>query len=54
MNLTQLCGVAHLPMYVCSVLCAWVGLEPYVEIKCFVSCSFDSISEAHESKEWHL
>ena len=37
-----------------SVLCAWVGLELYVETKCFVSSSFDSVSGAHESKEGHL
>ena len=34
--------------------CAWVGPEPYIETKCFVSYSIDSISRAHESKEGHL
>ena len=31
LNPTQLYGVAPRPMYVCCLLCAWVGLEPYVE-----------------------
>ena len=54
MNPTQLCGAIPYPMYACCVPYAWVGPEPYVETKGFVSYSFDSISEAHESKEGHL
>ena len=49
MNPTKLCGVTPRPMYVCCLPCAWVGLKLYIEKKCFVSYSFDSISEAHES-----
>ena len=49
----DLCGVAPRPMYACCVLCAWVGLEPYIETN-VVSYSFDSINEAQESKEGHL
>ena len=36
------------PMYTCCLPYVWVGPELYVETKCFVSYSFDSISEAHE------
>ena len=54
MNPTQLFGVAPHPMYACYVSCVWVGLEVYVESKCFVSHFFDSVSEAHESKKGHL
>ena len=50
----QLCEVAPHPMYMCCLLCAWVRPELYIETKCFVSYSFDFVSEAHESKERHL
>ena len=53
MNLTQLYGIAPCLMYACCLSCVWVKFEPYVETKCFVSYSFDSISGAHESKEGH-
>ena len=53
-NPMQLSGVAPCPMYVLCVSCAWVGLESYIETKCFVSYSFDSFSETHELKEGHL
>ena len=36
------------------VMCHMHELSPYVETKCFVSYSFNSVSEAHESKEGHL
>ena len=54
MNPTQLCGVAPHPMYTYFFPCEWVGLKPYIETKFYVSYSFDSVSEAHESKEVHL
>ena len=46
--------IAPHPMYAWCVSCAWVRPEPYIETKCFVSYSFDSISEVHESKDGHL
>ena len=53
-NPTQLFGVTPYPMYEWCVSCAWVGPEPYIKTKCFVSYSFNSISETHKSKEGHL
>jgi len=50
----QLYGVATHLMYACCLPCAWVGPEPYIEKKLFVSYSFDSVSGAHKSKEGHL
>ena len=50
----RLCEVAPYLMYACYVPCAWVGPKLYVETKCFVSYSFDSMSKAQESKEGHL
>ena len=35
------------------MLCACVGPKLYVGTKCFVSYSFDSIKDAHESKKGH-
>ena len=46
----QLYGVAPYPMYACCLPYAWVGLEPHLETKCFVSFSFDFIRGAHKSK----
>ena len=54
MNTTHLSGVEPRPMYVSCVSCAWVGPEPYVKTKYFVSYSFDSVSEACKSKEGYL
>ena len=53
-NPTQLFVVAPRPMYAWCVSCAWVGPEPYVETKFFVSYAFDSVNKAHKSKEGHL
>ena len=53
MNPTQLYGVVPHTMYMCCLPYVWVGLELYVETKCCVSYSFDSICGAYESKEGH-
>ena len=46
---------SYTPPHVC-VMCVvcWVGPKLYVKTKCFVSYSFDVVSETHESKEGHL
>ena len=54
MNPMQLCGVAPHPIYACCLPCVRFGPKSYVETKCFVSYSFDSINGAHKSKNGHL
>ena len=53
-RIPQLFRVVPRSLYAWCVSCAWVRLEPYVETKCFVSYSSESVSKTHESKERHL